>query len=305
VQTGLGTTTRSEGWMKKLSPHLRFALLFAISLALWWRPLLATFVLAANDSEYTHIFLIIPVSAALIFLEWRSVQDASKPSVPVGSALLLLAVLIGCFGRFAGHGDLQLSLSMVALVTWWIATFVFCFGMQVSRLLVFPLCFLYWLVPIPEFALARMVGLLQLGSAWTARALFAAVGVPVAQSGVLLSIPELTIEVAKECSSIRSTLMLVVTSMVLAHLFLRSIGRKIVVVLVAIPLSIARNGFRIFALAMLGIHVDPGFLFGSLHHKGGILFFILALFAVLALLWLLRWTEGTQSQEAAFHPTRA
>jgi exosortase len=300
--------TRSEGWMKKLPLHLRFALLFGISLAIWWRPLIATLVLAANDNEYTHIFLIIPVSAALIFLEWPGLRVEPKPNVRVGSALLLLATLIGALGRWPGFGssrDLQLSLSMMAVVTWWIGAFVVCFGSRAARLLVFPLCFLYWLVPIPEFALDRMVGLLQLGSAWTARALFAAAGVPVTQSGVLLSIPRLTIEVAKECSSIRSSLMLVVTSMVLAHLFLRSMGRKIFLVLVAIPLSIARNGFRIFTLSMLGLHVDPGFLFGSLHQKGGILFFILAQSAVLALLWLLRWPESLQSREAVFHPTRA
>ena len=294
--------------MKRLPPHLRFALLFVTSLALWWRPLMRTLVLAASDDEYTHIFLIIPVSAAIIFLEWRSVQDTSKPSVSVGSALLLLAALIGCFSRFGApplSRDVQLSLSMVALVTWWIASFALCFGTRVSRLLVFPLCFLYWLVPIPELALSRLVGLLQQSSAWVAHRLFTAAGVPVTQNGVLLSIPRLTIEVAKECSSIRSTLMLVVTSVVLAHLFLRSIGRKIFVVLVSIPLSIVRNGFRIFTLAMLGIHVDPGFLFGSLHHKGGILFFILALSAMLVLLWLLRWSENPQSRESILHPTGA
>jgi exosortase len=307
VQIKLGTATRSKGRMKKLPPHLRFALLFAISLAIWWYPLVSTFLLAAHDDEYTHIFLILPVSVALIFLEWRSLQPSSEPNVPVGSAMLLLALLIGCFSRLEAHGlspDLQLSLSMAALVTWWIAAFVFCFGTRVSRLLVFPLCFLYWLVPIPEFVLSGMVSGLQRSSAWTAHALFTMSGVPVTQDGVLLSIPGVTIEVAKECSSIRSTLMLVVTSMVLTHLFLRSIGRKIFVVLAAIPLSIARNGFRIFTLSMLGMHVDPGFLFGSLHQRGGILFFVLALAVILLLLWLLRRTEDQPSQETVLHPTR-
>jgi exosortase len=294
--------------MKKLLPHLAFSLLCAVSLAFWWRPLIATFVLAANDNEYTHIFLIIPISATLIFLEWSGLRVEPKPSVRVGSALLLLAVLIGALGRwpaFSSSRELQLSPSMMAVVTWWVGAFVLCFGSRAARLLAFPLCFLYWLVPIPEFALGMMVSLLQHGSAWAARILFSAAGVPVTQDGVLLSIPQLTIEVAKECSSIRSSLMLVVTSMVLAHLFLRSTGRKILVVLVAIPLSIARNGFRIFTLSMLGMHVDPGFLFGSLHQKGGILFFVLALAVILLLVWLLRQTEDQPSQEAVLHPTGA
>jgi exosortase/archaeosortase family protein len=82
-------------------------------------------------------------------------------------------------------------------------------------------------------------------------------------------------------------------------------SRKILVVLAAIPLSIARNGFRIFALSMLGIHVDPRFLFGSLHHRGGVVFFVLALAVILFLLWVLRWTEDQQSLATASHLTGA
>jgi exosortase/archaeosortase family protein len=90
--------------------------------------------------------------------------------------------------------------------------------------------------------------------------------------------------------------MLIVTSMVLAHLFLRSFWRKAVVALAAIPLSIAKNGVRIFVISMLGTRVDPGFLHGNLHRHGGIVFFLLALFVVLLLLWLLSRGESDARQ---------
>jgi exosortase len=136
-----------------------------------------------------------------------------------------------------------------------------------------------------------MVALLQQGSAWSAHGLFAACGVPVAQDGVLLTIPGLTLQVAQECSSIRSSSMLLVTSMVLAQLLLRSPWRKAVVVGLAVPLSIAKNGLRIFTIAMLGTRVDPGYLTGRLHHQGGIIFFAIILAAVFALIWVLRRGE--------------
>ncbi len=81
---------------------------------------------------------------------------------------------------------------------------------------------------------------------------------------IVVSIPGLDIEVAQECSSIRSSLMLVVTTMVLAHLFLRSWWRKVLLIAVAIPLSVAKNGFRIFTIGELGTRVDPSFLSGRL-----------------------------------------
>jgi exosortase len=288
--------TGSKYHMVKLSPYLEFAFLGGISLAIWWRPLIKTFALALRNEECTHIFLILPISAALILLQWKSLEPFLEPSVRIGSALLVVAVLIAGVGKWGATGmppDVQLSVSMLALVAWWLGAFVLCFGIRVSRLLLFPLCFLLWLVPIPQFALNRIVGFLQQGSALTAHLLLAASGVPVMQDGFVLSIPGLNVEVAKECSSIRSSLMLVVTSMVLSHLFLRSRWRKTAIVLAAIPLSVAKNGLRIFTLSMLATRVDPSFIEGRLHHQGGILFFALSLASLCVLLWFLRKSEAT------------
>ena len=107
----------------------------------------------------------------------------------------------------------------------------------------------------------------------------------------MVSIPGLDIEVAQECSSIRSSLMLVVTTLVLAHLFLRSWWRKALLIAIVIPLSVAKNGFRIFTIGELGTRVDPSFLTGRLHHHGGIIFFGLSVLATGGVLWALRRTE--------------
>ena len=69
------------------------------------------------------------------------------------------------------------------------------------------------------------------------------------------------------------------------------VAEKLCLLLAAIPLSVAKNGLRIFTIAELGTRVDPGFLDGKLHHHGGIIFFGLSVVAVVALLWILRRTE--------------
>ena len=152
----------------------------------------------------------------------------------------------------------------------------------------FPLLFLFGLVPVPQAALDVVVSLLQQSSAWAASALFNIFGVPVVHDGTILTIPGLTLIVAAECSSIRSSSMLLVTTMVLAQLLLRSPWRKALVILLAVPLSIAKNGLRIFVIAMLSTRVDPGYMNGRLHHQGGYLFLLLSLLCIFALLWILR-----------------
>jgi exosortase len=181
---------------------------------------------------------------------------------------------------------------MCALVLSWIGAFLLCFGSRASRSVLFPLAFLFGLVPFPLVALNEIVRLLQQWSALAAYWLFTVFAVPVAQNGVLLTIPGLTVEVAQECSSIRSSSMLLVTTMVLAHLLLRSPLRKVLAVGVAIVLSVAKNGLRIFTIAMLGTRVDPGYLTGRFHHEGGIVFFTIALIGVFLVLWVLRRGEN-------------
>ena len=270
---------------------MRFGVLIALSVAIWFRPLISSFVLAYRDSEYTHILLIIPVSLALIVLDWRTPEGSSSRSLSLGAILLAFAAAIAVAlrpGVVLLHPDERLSLNMAALVLWWIGAFIFCFGFSAFKRAVFPLCFLFWLVPIPQVLLDPIVRLLQEGSAASADLIFAIAGVPVVREGTIITIPGLVVEVARECSSIRSSLMLVVTTMVLAQMLLRSPWRKALVIAVAVPLSVAKNGLRIFVLGMLGTRVDPSYLTGRLHHEGGIIYFLIALGAIFLCLWIAR-----------------
>lgn len=276
-----------------------FAFLCALSILFWWHSLVTTLGLALKNDAYTHILLILPLSGALIYtnakyIDAKALRTTPVPSPRLGSALLALALVIGCYTRWgmvAAPNDVRLTLGMFALVVWWIASVIFCFGVRTFLSSLFPLCFLFLLVPIPDFALSWIVEFLQHQSASAAQIMFRAAGVPATQDGIMLSIPGLDIEVARECSSIRSSLMLVVTTIVLAHLFLRSWWRKVLLIAATIPLSVAKNGLRIFTIVELGTRMDPGFLNGKLHHNGGIIFFGIAVVAMMALLWVLRRTE--------------
>lgn len=275
-------------------PWMWGALLSAASMVVWWRPLRTTLQLALQREEYTHILLILPVSAALMWRESPAWRNFAVPNPKAGGVLLTLAVLIGLPGWIGWAGapnDVRLAWAMLALVVFWIGAFVLCCGGGAARLLIFPLGFLLWLVPIPASVLASLISWLQQGSSAAADILFSAASVPVIREGINLSIPGLNIEVATECSSIRSSLMLVVTTMVLAQVLLRSAWRKALVIALSIPLSVAKNGLRIFAIAMLGTRVDSTFLTGRFHHRGGVIFFSIALVAVLLVLWVLRKGE--------------
>jgi len=266
-----------------------FCFLCAASLLIWGHVLSTTFTLALRNDAYTHTLLIIPLSVTLILLQRKKQGWKPVSSIRAGSTLLAFAALIGIGGLPWGRadiltGDVRLAIEMLAVVVWWIGAFVFCFGGEIFRRTLFPLLFLLWLIPMPEVALNRMVELLQQGTASCARELFTIIGVPVTQDGTAITVPGLTVKVAEECSSIRSSMVLIVTSMVMSYLLLRSFWGRTGLILAAIPLSVAKNGLRVFTLAALGAYVNPAILKGPLHHQGGPLFLAIALAAVFGLI---------------------
>jgi exosortase len=277
--------------MNKLPRGLSLAALCAVSLIAWMRPLLATFTLAAIDDRYTHILLIIPVALALIVQRWR--ERSYNPQFWAGGAgLLLLSIFLAVIGwRSGGSSEIRLALEMTGLVVWWIGSFLLCFGRSALASFRFPLFFLFAAVPIPSILLDQIVAGLQQASILAAQFLFLVFRVPVLRDGTMLTIPGVDIDVTPECSSIRSSLMLLVTTMVLAQLLLNKTWRQLLAVAIAIPRSVAKNGLRIFVIGMLGSRVDPAYLTGNLHRHGGIVFFLIALAAIFLLLWFLRRRE--------------
>ena len=278
--TPSGFPDRSIGSPRSLA----FLTLCAASFIIWWKPCLTTLVLALKSPEYSHILIILPISATLAFFRRSKLRASARFDPVLGIPLLLLSLAVGLWSSWTWFKvpDVGLFVSMFGFVMWWVGAIALCFGRNVFRLLLFPIFFLFWVVPWPEFFLSRVVVALQQASASLTYFLFGLFGVPVGKNGVILSIPGLDVEVAKECSSIRSSVILLITSMVFAFLFLRSSWRRGLVILIAIPLSVAKNAVRIFVLSLLGTHVDPGFLTGRLHKQGGVVFFSLSVIA----LWL-------------------
>ena len=146
----------------------------------------------------------------------------------------------------------------------------------------------FLLVPIPEVAVDKIIFFLQAGSAAVAYALLRMLSIPVFKQEFILRMPNLDIEVAKECSGIRSSLALLVTALILGELVLRSAWRKALWVLSIVPILIFKNGVRIVTLCLLTIYVNPGFLHGWLHTSGGIVFYLLGLAMLFPVLNALR-----------------
>jgi exosortase len=249
---------------------------------------------------------VIPVlSLYLLYVERKVVFRELRSSIALGSALIVTGAAL--YWRAMVHSSLQspaeyLPGATLAIVLVWMGGFLICYGYRAWRAAIFPLLFLLLMVPLPEPVLDRTIYLLQVGSTSLSFWLFKLVGVPVFRQGFLLSVPGQTIEVAKACSGIRSSIALLITCLLAAHLFLRTPWKILLFIVLVFPVSIVKNAIRIVTLTLLGVYVDPSFLRGSLHHDGGFVFFLLALALLFPVLLLLQKSEPQRPPPSAAIP---
>ena len=284
-----------------LSPLLRrqFRLLAICTLVLaacFAAPLFALARFALHSDLYSHILLIPFVSVYLAWLKKNEFLHDSEPDRKL-ALLPLAAGLLSSLAFLALHSRLQLA--SVDSLAWNVFSFFLLFigacflslGRQTIRALAFPIGFLIFLVPFPVIVKDAIESFLQHRSADAAELLFGLVGTPLLRHGVDFQLPGFGLQVAPECSGIRSTLVLFITSLVAGQLFLHSPWKRALFALVVIPLGIFRNAFRIVTIGELCIHVDPGFIDSPIHHRGGPVFFLISMVPFVLLLYFLRRTE--------------
>jgi len=139
----------------------------------------------------------------------------------------------------------------------------------------------------------RIVLLIAGASVYVTSALFTVLQVPFIREGVTFYLPAFTLVVGPECAGWRSSLALIILSLVAGHLFLKKVSNKILLVAVAIPLIIIKNGVRIVLLYYIAYYLDERFMeSGFLHRSVGYFMFVLVLILMGFLLWSLEKKEA-------------
>jgi len=208
----------------------------------------------------------------------------------LGTAVLAFYGMLRLDGAKMAGND-ALAATTFAFLCFLVAGGFLFLGQAVMRQFAFPVVFLIFMVPIPTVVLDGLEIFFQYASAEAASLTLSCTRVPVLREGLVFVLPGITIQVAQECSGIRSSLVLFITSLLAGHLFLRCAWKKVGLALFVIPLGIARNCLRICTIALLCVHVDPNMINSPLHKRGGPVFFALSLVPFFALLLWLRRSE--------------
>jgi exosortase len=281
----------SNAFARFVSRQLLFVFLCVLTILVFWPVLKPVLELALRDERYTYILAVPTISAAFFYSEKERIFRNCRYCPAIGVPLMLLGVLIFVVSGMRQSSSGNMTFPAVSMVLVLVGAFTLCYGLASLRSGAFPVWFLLLIVPIPSSVLDRAVAVLQVGSAELTYFLFRATGVPVMRHGMVMSLPGVDIEVAQQCSGIRSTMALFMAGAVVSRVLLRTGWARVLALLCLAPIGMFRNAVRIVSISLLGVYVDHDFFVGSLHRQGGIPFSLVGFAILIPLVWLLRRWE--------------
>lgn len=280
-------------------PPFRLFLIFAVLLCLaFFKPLADLVRLALKSDLYSHTLLIPAISGYLVWMRRKELPAFARGSPGITLFLLLFGagLLIAYFVK-TRHGwqpplTDYLCLMVFAFLYLLAGGAVLFLGQRFILAILFPVLFLVFMAPFPVAVENGIERFFQHWSAHAVELFYRLTGTTFLRQGQVFQLPGITIQVAQECSGVRSSLVLFITSLLAGYLFLRSPWKRGILAAFIIPLGIFRNAFRILTISLLCIHVDLNYIHSAIHHRGGPIFFILSLIPFMLLLYWLRRREG-------------
>lgn len=240
----------------QLNTSIIFVLL--IWIMYWYFGTIKSMVLIwSRSATFTHGFFILPISLWLI---WRKREQLLRIVPKPAPAFLLITLLSECLW-FIGEIFKSNFVSQFALTAILIATILAIVGLEVGRLLTFPLLFLFFLVPAGDFLIPP---LMTATADFTVSAL-RLTGIPVHREGLQFVIPSGNWSVVEACSGIRYLIASITVGSLFAYLNYTTWQRRASFIGVAILVPLVANWIRAYLIVMLG-HLSNNQLAAGVDH---------------------------------------
>jgi exosortase len=223
-----------------------------------------------SGNDYSYGWLIPFGALAVVWMDRHELLRAPRGVSRAGLAVVILALLVHGLGAKAQQT--RLSLGGLVLLTWGLP-FYFC-GWSVARRLIFPCAYLIFCIPL-NF-LDSLTFPLRIFAAQVSTGLLNGLGIACERSGSAIystTVGGFNFDVAPACSGIRSLLAMAAITALYAHVTQRTLLKKWILFLGAIPLAIIGNVARITAVAVSAEAFGEEFAMRVVHDYSGYIVF--------------------------------
>lgn len=255
------------------------AILVGLMAALYHPILYSTAIQWFDDPDYSHGFLV-PFIAAYFAWERRHQVFATSPRP---DHLGIVVIGVGLSILLAGILGAELYLQRVSLLLVLAGGVLLILGREALTVLLFPIGFLIFMIPLPAIVVNAIAFPLQVFAAKTATYCLDNFGIPVLREGNVIVLASTKLEVAEACSGIRSLQALMALGTVFAYFSQAVLWKRWVLVGLSIPIAIAANAVRVSGTGVLAHYWGPEVAQGFYHtFEGWVVFLVAVVFLVLA-----------------------
>lgn len=230
-------------------------------------------------SYYSHGYLVPFVSAYLVYRIRGRLSRVPPSSAPAGLWIVVAALAVHVLGVL---GDVNF-VSAFSLVMYLIGCALYFLGRDAAKIIAFPLLFLFFMCPLPDAYLDAAALPLKAMATSVSLHLIDLAGIPCVREGFRLHLPQSMFIVGAPCNGLRSVISLMAIGLLFVYSIRSSLSKKLIFLLLILPVSIALNGLRIAVLLFISYQFghEAASPESFLHDGSGMLVFILGLVILL------------------------
>lgn len=226
-----------------------------------------------TNPDYSHGLVVVPLALYFAYGKMPQLRRAKLEGSWWGVAVLAAGVGSVCVGELGGlltalrSGYVLTLMGLVLLLA----------GQRVFKILLFPMMFLFLMVPLPQSLVNIIAFPLQLVAAGWAVGSLQSFGIPALLEGNIIHLAHTQLFVAEACSGLRSLMALLTLGVVLAQFFRAGrIVQQSILVVSAIPIAIVVNAVRVSLTGVLTHNFGREAATGMIHEFQGMITFSMA-----------------------------
>ncbi|KPK96507.1 MAG: hypothetical protein AMJ95_13880 [Omnitrophica WOR_2 bacterium SM23_72] len=229
------------------------------------------------ESYYSHGFLIPFITIYLIWRKRKQLRNLNWQYSPWGLLLIVFALLLHWTGTVVGVFFLS-GFSILFLV---FGLSLYLFGKKVTHKIIFPLSFLFFMIPIPLVIINSISFPMRMYvTKISVFILKLFTDIPLKNEGFQLIFPKGTLIVESLCSGLRSLMVMLALSSIFAYFLKASMFRRTVLFLLAFPIAIISNLTRVILLCFVVFVYGSERAINIFHNLTGYLVFVIAFFGL-------------------------
>jgi exosortase B len=302
MEQKLSTPSIPQPAPQRLTPELREVLFWVVPVLLGFLALyLPTYYMLSGtvwvSDEQGHGPIILVVS---FWLMWRKREEflalPEHPAFVSGALVLLMGLLLYLLGRTQQLDTIEVGSQIFVIA----GVLLLLKGWAAVRVMLFPLCFLLFMVPLPSVLVQIVTVPLKMAVSYVAENILFYMGYPVARTGVIISVGQYQLLVADACAGLNSMFTLEALGLLYMNLMnYKSMARNVTLAVLVIPIAFVANIIRVMILVLVTFHFGDEAGQGFVHDFAGMVLFMVALVLILATDSLLNLVFRKKKQPAA------